>query len=113
MRVVRAIKNNSGDPEQWLGQKSTGPKRCAISREFTSLRRVAFSCAHQAMLNGKVEKLEATVAQQQKQMETLIAQLREQADTFTAELKEQTAQIQKVSAQLGASNPAPQVVNNP
>ena len=28
-------------------------------------------------------------------------------------LKEQTAQIQKVSAQLEASKPAPQVVNNP
>jgi uncharacterized coiled-coil protein SlyX len=54
------------------------------------------------MLNAKVEKLEATVAQQQKQIETLTAQLREQA-----------AQIQKVSAQLEASKPAPQVVNNP
>src|SRR5205814_7240417 len=61
---------------------------------------------------GKVEKLEATVAQQQKQIETLTAQLTEQA-----------AQIQKVSAQLAtaspsrggleASKPAPQVVSNP
>jgi hypothetical protein len=41
------------------------------------------------MLNNKVGKLEATVAQQQKQIETL-----------TAQLKEQAAQIQKVSAQL-------------
>ena len=31
----------------------------------------------------------------------------------TAQLKEQAAQIQKVSAQLEASKPAPQVVNNP
>jgi uncharacterized coiled-coil protein SlyX len=46
--------------------------------------------------------LEATVAQQQKQIETL-----------TAQLKEQAAQIQKVGAQLEASRPAPQVVNNP
>jgi hypothetical protein len=37
---------------------------------------------------GKVEKLEATVAQQQKQIETLTVQLREQAETFTAQLKE-------------------------
>ena len=69
-----------------------------------------------AMLNGKVgkvEKLEATVAQQQKQIETLTAQLREQADTFTAQLKEQAAQIQKVSAQIEAGKPAPQMVNNP
>ena len=50
---------------------------------------------------GKVEKLEATVAQQQKQIETL-----------TAQLKEQAAQIQKVSAQLEVSKPAPQTVKN-
>ncbi len=47
----------------------------------------------------KVKDLEATVAQQQKGMEVL-----------TAQLKEQAAQIQKVSAQLEMSKPAPQVV---
>ena len=69
-----------------------------------------------AMLKGKVgnvEKLEVTVAQQQKQIETLTSQLREQAGTFTSQLKEQAAQIQKVSAQLEASKPAPQMVKNP
>jgi uncharacterized coiled-coil protein SlyX len=50
---------------------------------------------------GKVEKLAATVAQQQKQIETLTAQLREQA-----------AQIQKVSALLEVNKPASQVVLN-
>ena len=45
--------------------------------------------------HGKVEKLETTVARQQKQIEAL------------------TAGLQKVSAQLEASKPAPQVVNNP
>jgi len=45
--------------------------------------------------HGKVEKLEANVALQQKQIEAL------------------TAGLQKVSAQLEASKPAPQVVNNP
>ena len=63
-------------------------------------------------MNDKVEKLEATVAQQQKQIETLTAQLREQAETFTAQLKEQATQIQKVSAQLEVSKPTPQVVVN-
>jgi uncharacterized coiled-coil protein SlyX len=53
------------------------------------------------MLNRKVEKLQTTVAQQQKQIETL-----------TAQLKEQSAQIQKVSAQVEMSKPAPKVVNN-
>ena len=54
------------------------------------------------MLNGKVgrvEKLEATVAQQQKQIETL-----------TAQLKEQAAQIQRVSAQVEMAKPATKVV---
>ena len=55
-----------------------------------------------ARFNQKVEKLEATVAQQQKQIEVLTAQLREQA-----------AQIQKVSAQIEVSKAAPRtVVNN-
>jgi hypothetical protein len=50
---------------------------------------------------GKVEKLEATVAQQQKQIETL-----------TAQLKEQAAQIQQVSAAVEIMKPAPRVVEN-
>ena len=45
--------------------------------------------------HGKVEKLETTVARQQKQIETL------------------TADLQKVSAKIEASKPASQVVNNP
>jgi hypothetical protein len=51
----------------------------------------------------KVEQLkndlQATVAQEQKEIQAL-----------TAQLKEQAAQIQKVSAQLEASRPAPQLV---
>ena len=61
---------------------------------------------------GQVEKLEATVAQQQRQIETLTAQLKEQAAQFTAQLKEQAAQIQKVSVQLELNKPAPQTVLN-
>jgi len=49
----------------------------------------------------KVENLEATVAQQQKGVEVLAAQLKEQA-----------TQLQKVSAQLEVSKPAPQVAAN-
>jgi hypothetical protein len=45
--------------------------------------------------HGKVEELEATVA------------------GLAATVKTQAAQIQKVSAQLEVSKPAPQVVNNP
>ena len=36
-----------------------------------------------------------------------------QIEALTAQLKEQAAQIQKVSAQVEVSKPAPQVVNNP
>jgi hypothetical protein len=34
-------------------------------------------------------------------------------EILTAMVKQQASQIQKVSAQLEASKPAPQVVNNP
>jgi hypothetical protein len=52
-------------------------------------------------LNGKVEKLKATVAQQEKQIKGL-----------TAQLKEQAALIQKVSAQVQLKKPAPRTVQN-
>ena len=68
---------------------------------------------HQAMLNDKVDKLQVVIQMQQRQIVALTAQLKEQAENFTAQLKEQATQIQKVSAQLEASRPAPQVVNNP
>jgi hypothetical protein len=54
-----------------------------------------------AALNQKVEQLQATVTEQQKQIETL-----------TTQLKEQAAQIQKVSAQLEMVRPTPRVVEN-
>ena len=50
---------------------------------------------------ASIAELKATVAQQQKGMEVL-----------TAQLKEQAALIQKVSARLEVSKPAPQVVGN-
>jgi len=45
--------------------------------------------------------LKSTVAQQQKGI-----------DVLTTQLKEEAAQIQKISAQLQASKPAPKVVVN-
>ena len=50
----------------------------------------------------EVAELKSTVAEQRKGMEAMDAQLKEQA-----------AQIQKVSAQVEVSKPAPQVVNKP
>jgi hypothetical protein len=54
----------------------------------------------------KVEQQEATITQLKKDFEATVAQL-------ATRLDEQAAQIQKVSAQLEASKPSPQVVNNP
>ena len=54
----------------------------------------------------KVQEQEATITQLNKDFRTTVAQL-------TARLDEQAAQIQKVSAQVEASKPAQQVVNNP
>ena len=54
----------------------------------------------------KVQEQEATIAQLKKDFRATVAQL-------TTRLDEQASQIQKVSAQLEASKPAPQVVNNP
>ena len=53
-------------------------------------------------LKSTVVKQDVTILQQQKRMEAA-----------TIRLNEQAAQIQKVSAQLEAIKPAPQVVNNP
>jgi trimeric autotransporter adhesin len=47
------------------------------------------------------------------QQEETIAELKSGMTALAATVKEQAAQIQKVSAQLEASKPAPQVVNNP
>jgi uncharacterized coiled-coil protein SlyX len=65
---------------------------------------------HQAMFNRKVEKLQATVTQQQKQIETLTAQLKEQAAHQQKELAALTAGLQKVSAQLEMGSAKPRTL---
>ena len=64
----------------------------------------------------KVEEQEATITQLKSTMakqEAIIAQQQRGMDAVMARLNEQAAQFQKVSAQLEARKPAPQVVNNP
>ncbi len=74
-------------------------------------------------LKSTVAKQEATIAkqqndfqiaisQQQKDFRATAAQQQGQIKAVTATLKEQAAQIQKVSEQLEASKPAPQMVLN-
>ena len=71
--------------------------------------------AKQTMLNRKVEKqqatiaeLKSTIAQQQKQIE----KQQKQMETVVARLKEQESKIQKVSARVELNRAAPQTVAN-
>jgi hypothetical protein len=57
--------------------------------------------AKQAMLNRKVENLQATIAQQQQQI-----------DILTTQVKENAAQIQKANAKLEMNKPTAKVVVN-
>jgi septal ring factor EnvC (AmiA/AmiB activator) len=59
-----------------------------------------------------VQEQGATIAQQRKDFEAAIARQQKEIEALTATVKEQVSQIQKVSAQLEASKPAPQVVLN-
>jgi hypothetical protein len=49
----------------------------------------------------------------QRDEHSTVQELKNEVAALTATVKEQAAQIQKVSAQLEASKPAPQVVSNP
>ena len=57
----------------------------------------------------KVQEQQATIAE----LKSTVAKQEKGLQAVTARLDEQAAQIQKVGAQLEASKPAPQVVNNP
>jgi hypothetical protein len=59
-----------------------------------------------------VQEQGATFTRQREEFQAAIAQQQKQIEALTAMVKEQAAQIQKVSAQLGASKPAPEVVSN-
>jgi uncharacterized coiled-coil protein SlyX len=87
---------------------ASGGKAPALPHRSAPQPRVRPQPNHQAMLNDKVEKLEATVAQQQ----ATVAQQQKQIETLTTQLREQAAQIQNVSAQLEMVRPAPRVVEN-
>jgi hypothetical protein len=92
--------------DEALGRSGAAP---AVPHRTAPQPRMRPQAHHQAMLNNdKVEKLEATVAQQQ----VTLAQQQKQIETLTTQLKEQAAQIQQVSAQLEMVRPAPRVVEN-
>jgi len=61
----------------------------------------------------RVEKQQATITRLTNDFQTVSTQQRNEIQLLSAQLKEQAAQIQKVSAELEASKPTSQVVNNP
>jgi hypothetical protein len=61
----------------------------------------------------RVEKQQATITRSTNDFQTVSTQQRNEIQLLRAQLKEQAAQIQKVSAELEASKPTSQVVNNP
>jgi Chaperone of endosialidase len=63
-------------------------------------------------LKSTLAQQETTIAQQRKDFEANTAQQKKEIQALAATVKEQAAQIQKVSAQLEASKPAPRTVLN-
>jgi len=80
---------------------SDGPDPGGFSPKGGIRPQAILDAAKQAMLNLKVQNLQATVTLQQQQLETL-----------TTQLKEHAAQIQKVNTQLERRKPAPKVIVN-
>jgi hypothetical protein len=99
--VVVVTLNLDTDELGWDGGVARSGNAPAAPHRNAPQPRVRPQPGNHAMLNQKVEQLQATVTEQQKQIETLTTQLREQA-----------AQIQKVSAQLEMVRPTPRVVEN-
>jgi hypothetical protein len=76
---------------------------------------VRYEAVNAMLLNEFLKEHKKVEAQNRRiqEQEVTVTQLKKEMQVFAASLKEQAAQIQKVSAQLEASKPAPQVVNNP
>src|SRR5439155_21767625 len=66
-----------------------------------------------AMLLNEFLKEHKKVEDLKKDFQATVAQQRKEIAALAATVKEQALQIQKVSAQLESSKPAPHVVNNP
>jgi hypothetical protein len=76
---------------------------------------VRYEAVNAMLLNEFLKEHRAFLKEQLKVevQEKTIAELKSGMTALAATVKEQASQIQKVSAQLEASKPAPQVVNNP
>jgi trimeric autotransporter adhesin len=76
---------------------------------------VRYDAVNAMLLNEFLKEHRAFLKEERKVevQEKTIAELKSGMTALAATVKEQASQIQKVSAQLEASKPAPQVVNNP
>jgi len=78
-----------------------------------------FACQHRVNPRKLVFQSQAhfgdlpSMHRKNEEQEKTIAELKSGMTALAATVKEQASQIQKVSDQLEARNPAPQVVNNP
>jgi hypothetical protein len=79
----------------------------AIRDRNGQIESVRYSAINAMLLNEFLKEHKKVEEQQ-----ASIAELKNEVQTVVAQLKEQAAQIQKVSAQLEVSKPAPQVVTN-
>ena len=64
-------------------------------------------------LKSTVAAQEAMISQQKKEFQATVAQQEKEIEALTASLKEQASQIQKVSAEIEVSRPAPQTASLP
>jgi uncharacterized coiled-coil protein SlyX len=80
----------------------------AIRDRNGQIESVRYSAINAMLLNEFLKE-----HRKNEEQEKTIAELNSGMTALAATVKEQAAQIQKVSAQLEASKPAPQVVNNP
>ena len=96
-------RRSRGEPAIWC-----------IRATAVSLYTVRYDAVNAMLLNEflkehkKVEEQQASIAD----LKSTVALQQKEMQVLTAQLKEQAAQIQKVSAQLEASKPAPKVVAN-
>ena len=76
---------------------------------------VRYDQVNAMLLNEFLKQHKAFIEEQRKVevQEKTIAQLKSGMTALAATVKQQASQIQKVSTQIEASRPAPQVVNNP
>ena len=96
------------------GRSSGGESGFGDARQDGKITYVRYDAVNVMLLNEflkehkKVEEQQASIAD----LKSTVALQQKEMQVLTAQLKEQAAQIQKVSAQLEASKPAPKVVVN-